>query len=370
MRSHKRSAAILLSSLLFLAGCQQQWNSNREELQVDGKTITLLDNPEKTSYEKEEMNAIVRLNDVRGMDWLSDDRILVDRENREMKPAHADGGVWYPHNIYVRALSTGIDVPLLPGGENQGFAQASPDKNKIYYKTFSLQSSTGKGHLLDLSSGATTTLTGEDEIMLDNGRWIDNDSIVYSTIKGEIYELQTNDGKTRQLFNARTMFPGNLASLGDRIYYTTSNGSLIAVSSDLKEQSLLLNNALWMTPSPDRQRLAIVRRIKSGEAQLLITDLEGKVLNSVAQDSQIYGIAWSPDGTKLAYAGITSNGTARGVYVADTSTGLSATLALDVKFIADPLRWNPSGNRLMVSATLPDEQQSRNRFVTYLVRVG
>ncbi|TVX98780.1 PD40 domain-containing protein [Cohnella terricola] len=369
MRSHIRAAAIMLSSLLLLAGCKQQWNSNREELQVEGKTITLLNNPEKTSYEKEEMNAIIRLNDVRGMDWLSDDRILVDRENREMKPAHADGGVWYPHNIYIHALSTGTDVPLLPSGENQGFAQASPDKNKIYYKTFSLQSNTGKGHLMDLSSGMTTTFTDEDEITLDNGSWIDNDSILYSTIKGTIHELRTDDGKPRQLYDARTMFPSNLAIFDGSIYYTTLKGSLFAVSSDLKEQSLLLDNAVWMTPSPDKQRLAIVRRIKSGEAELLITDLEGKVLYTVAQDSQIFGIAWSPDGTKLAYAGITSNGTARGVYVADTSTGLSATLALDVKFIADPVRWNPSGDRLMVSSTLPDEQQSRNRFVTYLVRV-
>jgi len=369
LRSRNTRIGLGLASLLLLAGCGPQWGSDREQYEVAGRTITVLDNPEETSYGKTEINELVRLDDVRGNDWLSDDKLLVDRENREMKPERVDGLDEYPRNVYVHDLSTGFESPLAASMENQGFAMVSPDRTKVFFKTFSPQSYTGQGHISDLVSGISVSFTYEDAIAVDNGRWVDNDSIVYSTIQGKIYEWRSDLSQPRILIDAEKMFPGNLAFLDRNLFFTTPKGDLIVQSSDEKVRVGSEGDVVWMIPSPDEQRLAIVNRFRNGKMVLRITDLQGNVLQEIAQDSQIFGLAWSPDGNRIAYAGITPNGTVRGIHVADVATGKSTLLSLDVKFIADPLRWNPSGNRLMVTSTVPDEQQNRNRFVTYLVRV-
>ncbi|MFC4596997.1 hypothetical protein [Cohnella hongkongensis] len=362
-------AGLGVASLLLLSGCGLQWNSDREQIEVSGQTITVLDNPEPSSYERTEMDELVRLDDVRGTDWLSDDRLLIDRENREMKPRRAEGASEYPRNVYVHELSTGAETPIAASAGHQGYAWVSPDRTKVFYKSYFPQAGTAKGYVADLAAGWTTAFTGNDEIAVDNGRWIDNESILYANLQGEIYEWRADGPAQRLLSNSGEKFPGNLALVGDRLMYTTLSGELVQLSPDEKTLIQVRGSVVWMVPSPDEQRLAIVSRIRSGDMELVITDLKGNVLHAIAQDSQLYGLAWSPDGIRLAYAGITPNGTVRGIYVADAATGLSASLSLDIRFIADPLRWNPSGNRLMVTSALPDEHRNRNRFVTYLIRV-
>ncbi|MFB9277907.1 hypothetical protein [Cohnella cellulosilytica] len=365
-------AAIGLASVLLLAGCGSQWGADREEIEIANRTITVLDNPEQAAYEVTEIDELVRLNDLRGTDWLSDEQLLVDRENADRKPERAEGADWYPRNVYIHELSGGTETPIDASDSNQGYAVASPDKTKVFYKSFSLQSNTGQGHIANLATGESTAFTAEDAMTVDNGRWIDNDSLVYATIQGQIFEWRTDASraKPRLLLDSEEMFPGNLALLGDRLFYTTLKGALMIQSPTEQVQLKTKGSVIWMVPSPDEQRLAVVvRSVQSREMELLIVDLQGSVLHAVAQDSQLYGLAWSPDGSRLAYAAITQSGTVRGIYVADASTGLSVPLSLDIKFLADPLRWNPSGNRLMVTSTLPDEQQNRNRFATYLVRV-
>ncbi|TFE27891.1 PD40 domain-containing protein [Cohnella luojiensis] len=358
--------------LLTLVGCQLQDTvvGDRNET-PNNKRITVIENPERTTYEESVVDALVRLDDVRGLDWLDEEEIIVDKENRDFgTPEKADGLDWYPHNIYVQSLESGVQTPLLQANEHQGYAQVNPDRTQIFYKTFFLQSNTGKGYLYDIPSRKAQSFTDIDAMDVQNGRWVDNESVVYATIDGKIYLASMGSSAPRLLLDSQIPFVTNLAYMNGRLYYSSLKGSLYVKESEEKPQILPISNVVWMVPSPDEQRLAIVRRIKSGDMELLITDLKGETLFAIAQDSQIFGTAWSPDGNKLAYAGITSNGTARGIYVSNSSTGLSAPLTVDVKFIADPLRWSPTGTRLMVSSTQPDDQSRLNRYVTYLVRVS
>jgi len=360
------------AALALLAGCQpNRWDSSdRNNVEIGGKTVTVIDNPEKTAYDSSEVNALVRLDGVRGMDWLSDESVVVERENLGVEPTVIENVSWYPHNLYIRELGSGSETAIAPGDVNQGFALANPGKTRIYYQTLALQSSTGQGNVYDFATGASRSFTKEDALAFDGGRWIDNDTLLYSTIEGGIYKLSTDTLVSAKLADSGEMFPGNLAYIDGKTYYTTLKGKLNIVAEDGTSRASAMDGVVWMVPSPDEQRLAVVSRIGGGETmELTIADLNGNVQQAVAQDSQIYGVAWSPDGSKLAYAGITSNGTVRGIYVADSATGLSKAQSLDVKFISDPLKWNPSGNRLMVGSTVPDERQTRNRFVTYLVRV-
>jgi TolB protein len=356
--------------LVFLLGCQSQEASVLNGPQTDTKKVTVMDNPEKTSYGESIVDAIVRLEDVRGMDWLNEDEIIIDRENTDFVPEKADGAQWYPHNIYVHSLLTNEQSPLHAENRNQGFAQVSPDRSKLFYKTFDLQASTGQGYLMSIPTRETVAVTDKDAMDVQNGRWVDNDSIIYASMEGMIYLTNVENHVPKKLLDTPIPFVNDVTYMNDKLYYTTLKGNLLSGPLNKKPINSDLDNVVWMVPSPDEQRLAIVQRIKSGNMELLITDLNGTVLTTIAQDAQIYGTAWSPDGTKLAYSGITPNGTVRGIYVADTSTGLSTALPVDVKFIADPLHWSPTGNRLMISSTQPNEQQKRNLFVTYLVRVG
>ena len=362
---------VTLSLSLLLMGCQSLQSGAGVLPNVADKQITVLDNPEKTAYEESSINSLVRVDGVRGMDWLSEEELIVERENASFPAVEADGEKWLPYNMYLHSLLTNEQTPLYPENTNQGFAQVSPDRTKLFYKTFDLQSNTGQGYLMDLSSRQPVALTEKDAMDIQNGRWVDNNSVVYASIDGTIYLAHAGSSSAPQnLIETQIPFVSNVFYMGNRLYYSALEGNLLSHAVDQKPSKSSLNNILSMTPSPDEQRLAVVRRIKGGNVQLVITDLQGTILSGVAQDTQIYGTAWSPDGSRLAYAAYAPNGTVRGIYVADATTGQSNLLPVDIKFIADPLRWSPTGNRIMISSTQPDEQRSRNRFVTYLVRVS
>ncbi|MFC5407653.1 hypothetical protein [Cohnella soli] len=368
-------ALTLLLLLLILSSCRQMQmpmtGSDREEVEsTSGKRITVLDNPEPAAYGKSTSDAIVRLDGVRGMDWLSEDKILVGHPNRDFEPEQAEGMDWYPDNLYVLSLADKSESPLLPKNENQGFAQVSPDRMKVFYKTYSLQANTGMGHLYDFSTGKSVSFTEPDAMDIQNGRWVDNDTVAYATIDGSIWLAHTGSATPRKLLDTGIPFVTNIDYLNNRLYYSSLKGAMITATLDGQKPALLTTDrVVWMVPSPDEKRLAVVRRLKSGSMELNVTDLQGNVIQAIAQDAQIFGVAWSPDGSKLAYAGIAPNGTVRSIYVADPSTGLSAPLSLDAKFMDGLLRWSPTGNRIMVSTSQLDEQQ-RNRSVTFLVRAS
>ncbi|MFC5702944.1 PD40 domain-containing protein [Cohnella faecalis] len=379
MNRKMKSLAVLsaLTAVVALgSGCAARGqDAGREVVQEVGNDITVLDNPESLSYEQTPASAIVRIDDVRGTDWLSDEAIIVSRENKDVSPVPAEGTTWYPSKLYVRTLDSGKETPLIGGGsnDNQGYALLSPNRAYLFYKTFDLQSNTGKGYILDMATSQSRSFTGADAMELQNGLWVDNDSLLYSELTGAVNEVSVDhDGAldSKLLLQTRSPFLNNLAYIGNRLYF--SNGSGLLLVHDFRSENTavaLLKNVVWMTPSPDGSQLAVVRRVKSGAMELVVTDVKGNVLQTLAQDFQIYGVAWSPDGSRIAYSGLTENGTARGVYLADVAAGSSSELQVDVKFISDPLRFSPSGDRLLISTTVPDENRGVNRFVTYLVAV-
>lgn len=377
-RKMKRLAALAALTAVVAVGngcAARGQDAGREVVKEVGNDITVLDNPVSLTYEQAHASAIVRIDDVRGTDWLSDDAIIVSKENKDVSPTAAEGTSWYPTKLYVRTLDGGKETPLTGGDANvnQGYALLSPNRAYLFYKTFDLQSNTGKGYILDMATSQSRSFTGADAMELQNGLWIDNDSLLYSDLSGAVNEVSVGaDGSldSELLLQTRSPFLNNLAYIGNRLYYSNGSGILLvdAFRTD-NTAAVLLKNVVWMTPSPDGSQLAVVRRVRSGAMELVVTDVQGKVVQALAQDFQIYGAAWSPDGTRLAYSGLTENGTARGIYVADVAEGSSAELQVDVKFISDPLRFSPSGDRLLISTTVPDENRGVNRFVTYLVAV-
>ncbi|MNG09766.1 hypothetical protein D3C84_932000 [compost metagenome] len=86
----------------------------------------------------------------------------------------------------------------------------------------------------------------------------------------------------------------------------------------------------------------------------------------LSKGTQIFGTEWSPDGAKLACNLIdeSDNGT-KGIVVADAATGKTVFATIDVPYASDPVSWSPSGDKLVASTFINDDQG--NRPVTYIV---
>lgn len=356
--------AIAIVTAVTIAGCGTGSKS----------PVTVIDNPQPPSYEETPATELVRIDDARGTDWLSDKAIIVDKENPDPKTIEAEGQEWSPRNLYVRTIDGGQEKPLVPGeaAKYQGYGLVSPNRTYLFYKTYDLASSTGQGHVLQMASGRTSSFTGVDEIELMSGAWADSRSIVYADLEGTIYRVTVDDTggiSQEKLLETHSPFLSSVVLAGNRLYYTTGKGIVIRYDLQTKDMRKFANKGVWLSASGDGTKLALVRRDGKGGMELTVGNADGASFRTIGRGFQVFGMSWSPDGKRLAYATITTNGTTKGVYVVDVDTGKTTEVQTDVKFIADPIRWSPSGERIMVTSTIPDEKRGVNRFVTYLVAV-
>ncbi|TJY42315.1 hypothetical protein E5161_09960 [Cohnella pontilimi] len=366
-----RTKALLLTALgmsLFTAGCGISGGSGAEgnSPAPSHSDITILPNPENTSYGTTTVEPLVRIEGVRGSEWLSDDLLVVSKENPDGQPVTVEGTEYRPLNLYAHTVSTGEEEALSPGPENQGYALANPGRRLIFYKTFDWQSNTGTGYVMDLQTRKSVRITEKDELELTNGVWLDERTILYSSMDGRLISVSADGMDRKQWPDPKASMLGNLSAQGGKIYYTTPPGLLLASDIGSGERNVVGKNVVWAAPSAAGEKLGIVNRIKSGTMELYVTDADGGNRRSIAQDNQIFGVAWNEAGDRLAYSAIEPSGTTKGVYVADPLAGTSVTLPIDIKYIADAPRWSPSGDRLMITDTLIGNDRSKPAFVTYL----
>lgn len=378
-RSLRPTPALLAAVIsVALSGCLYAGQPDRTVYDIAGRRITVIDYSEPALYANTAPLSLVRIEDARGMDWIGEDEIVIGRPNPDVPKERARGATDAPQNLYVLAVADQRLSPLAPENAHQGYAQASPDRKKLFYKTFDPQARTGRGYILNLSSRDAFAFTEGDGMDVLDGRWAGNDAIVYTAPDGTVHFAHANGSQTKVLRrrdsqaapDAEPSSTGSVAAFASgSLFFTGRDGQLSVLSARGHAEAPALRNVVSMIPSPAGDRLALVQTVAGGEMELIVADLEGNRLSSVAREAQIYGTAWSPDGSKLAYAAIAANGTVGSVQVANLAAGISAPLPVDIRFISDPLRWSPSGARLMIPAARSDEAQSRSPFVTFLVQV-
>ncbi|WP_276354109.1 TolB family protein [Cohnella caldifontis] len=363
-----RLKGVVLSAVglvLFTAGCGHAGNGEDAAAPAYAPVV-VLDNPESASFGASEAQPLVRLDGVRGADWLTDDLLLVSKENPNGQPTAEEGTEYRPLNLYARNLATGEDTALAPGPDNQGFAVASPDRSRIFYKTFDLQSTVGTGYVMDLKTRRSIRVTQRDELELTSGVWLDDRTILYAAMDGRLVLVSADGTEKKSWSDPEVPRIGNLSAAGGKVIYSAPYGVLFSYDPETGKRTVVGKNAVWASPSADGKKLAVVRKIRGGSMELSVADADGGNRAAIAQDAQIFGLAWTPAGERLAYAGIEPSGKTRGVYVSDIAKGTTAALPIDANFIADAPRWSPSGDRLMVTAAVVRGDGGKPSFVTYL----
>ncbi|WP_232381003.1 TolB family protein [Paenibacillus tianjinensis] len=352
--------------VLNLAACSSGNTEPRKVVDKSGTQITVMDNTSESVYTKLKLAGIDKVEGVRGMDWVNEDVIAVDKENRNLAPQRIEGTERYPHNLYLHTLSSGEETPLVEGDKNYGAVQLSPDKKYLLYKE--AEDVVGLGYIMNLATGASVKVD-EAPFRMEEGGWADDGHVIYPSMDGTVYSVDVQ-GNKETVVKPGEPYVHELGQSGNIIYYVTGEEmQLNAYDTETKQSKALKKNVVWAIPSPDGSKLAIVKRTQPGEMVLVLCDSEGNEQSELASGQQVFGTSWSPDGSKLAYSLIAENAAddQNGVFITTLETGEQTPLLGDIE-IADQLRWSPSGKKLLASsAVLKDNAY---QITTYVIRLS
>ena len=363
-----RAGLVLLGTALVLTmgACSSGNTEARQVVEKSGTKITVMDNTSESVYTRLQLEGIDKVEGVRGMDWISEDVIAVNKENRDLAPQTVEGTEHYPQNLYMHNLSSGEETPLQEGDKNYGAAQLSPDKKYILYKEE--EDVVGTGYIMNLDTGSSVKVD-EAPFRMEEGEWTDDGHVIFSGMDGTIYRTDVQ-GMKDTVVKPGEAYVHEVGQSGNIIYYVTGGDmQLSAYDTETKQTRVLKKNVAWVIPSPDGSKLAIVKRTQPGEMVLVLCDSEGNELSELASGQQVFGTSWSPDGSKLAYSLIAENAAddQNGVFITELETGEQTPLLGDIE-IADQLRWSPSGKKLLASsAVLKDNAY---QITTYVIKLS
>ncbi|MFF2909298.1 hypothetical protein [Paenibacillus sp. NPDC057934] len=361
-----RAGRLLLgcSFLLAMTACGTAGTEARHVVEKPGQKVTVMDNTTDSVYTKLKLDSIDKFEGIRGMDWLGENELAVDKENRKLTSETIEGQERYPHNFYIRDLVSGQDQPLKEGKENLGNAIVSPDNKYIFYKE--VYEATGIGYLMNLETRKTVQL-GKDEFMASEGEWADSGHVIYPDMKGDIIKADVQ-GKSEVVLETGAGIIHNVVQSGSIIYYVAHEDSqLFAYDTETKKSKVIKKNVMWVIPSPDGSRLAIVKREGPGEMKLVLCDPAGNEQSVIDSGMQIFGTNWSPDGSKLAYNVSSDNGNVNRLFITEVETGEQTPISDEMQ-ASDKLRWSPSGKKLLVSTSVLKD--NKYQFVTYVITLS
>lgn len=354
-------------SITALTGCGVQKTSNRKVIEKDDKQIVVIDDKQNTKTEGISLDKILNFDDFRVLDWISEDTILIMKENKNMPQIQGEDMMYYPRNFYEFNIKTNEEKLIADSKVNMVNGILSPDKKHIFYKEGVEENLTG--FILDRETGKKTQITDIDSINSYEGRWVDNNTVIYASFpRSKIYIADVN-GKVAEIPVRQKGMLINTVKLGINIYYTTIDGKLYMQDQEMagKDTKKLGENVLWLIPSPDMTKFAMVKRTAETEMTLYITDLEGKELKTITKATQIYGTNWNADGSMLAFSTMDMNNSSGGIFVANAESGELFQIATDFENVADPLRWSPSGKQ--ISATNITVEENGYKLITSLFQL-
>ncbi|QKE73655.1 hypothetical protein HPK19_12940 [Arthrobacter citreus] len=330
----------LVCSILLISGCQSQ--NDNIVIEKKHKKITVLTGNEEVVTNELALEKIDRYEGVRGTDWLDDHTILTEQKNTSLpKNVMTDNGDYTYHiNLYSYDLKTNKSKALVSEEHDQVGAVISPDKKHIFYKQTE-DGNTGTGYIISSEGTEKVKVSEPDTIFAfaTEGRWIDNNTIIYSTLSRQMYSADLT-GHVKEI-----------------------NPSLDQVNEIRKKYGE--QNVEWVIPAPDQKQYAIVRKITPTKRELFITDEKGRKTASLAKGTQIFGSGWSPNSKTLAFSVISEDKGERGLFVIDVKSRKITQLSTDLDEIAGPITWSPTGNELLVSKVMM--KNNKNVFVAYVL---
>ncbi|MFD4707466.1 TolB family protein [Gottfriedia sp. NPDC058432] len=330
----------LVSTFLLISGCQSQ----NEDIVIEKKhkKITVLTGNEEVVTNELALEKIDRYEGIRGTDWLDGHTILTEQKNMKLpKSVMTDNGDYTYHiNLFSYDLNTNKSQVLASEEHDQVGAVISPDKKHIFYKQTE-DGNSGTGYIINSEGTEKVKVSEPDAIyaFATEGRWIDNQTIIYSTIFNQMYSANLN-GQVKRI--------------------DPNSDKVNLIRKKYNEQKVE-----WVIPSQDQKQFAIVRKIAATKRELFITDENGRKTVSLATGTQIFGAGWSPNSKTLAFSVISEDKGERGLYVIDVKSRKITQLSTDLDEIAGPITWSPSGKKILVSKVMLKD--NLNEFVTYVL---
>jgi len=360
-RTNKKIASIgaVISLALAVAACSggsgEENAGARQTIEKPDKTITVVETPAPAAGPIE----VANIKNVEGMGngFLTEDSLLVMKPNPDVEPIQVEGSTQPPNNLYAYDLNAGTAEAVNPESQNQNFAVLSPDGKHLFYKQNYEESA--HGFILNMETKEKVA-TGDFLIEFGDAQWLDNSTVMFQTMEGALVASDT-EGNAEVLFegpedarivSAAKTDEGLFYIAGEKLYFLADGGS---------EPEELSDSAVTVAASPDGKQLALVRKATETTRTLYIVDPKGNELLKLGTATQVFGVAWSPDSTKVAYNLISEDGGEGGIIVADTLTGEATELSVDVQSAAATLRWSASGKKLL--ATTYKEEG----FVSYVI---
>lgn len=379
MQIRWRTKAIgLFCTIVMLSGCSLLEEDLYTNYQIGDRTIKVLDNQHDVVYNQFILEQVESYADLRGMDWLNEEEVLVVASHKQMNPNLPMGGESYWRNLFLFDSKTKQKKLLLAETIDHGAAYFSPNKQYVYFHKFS--GGAASSYLMNTATKEMIEAVGDEEhpIEFNSRPWIaENKVLVYTNLPSDgsrIIEID-NNGKRNILLRLNQKWIQHVSGKGDMIYYIVSNGkdgmdseyTLYSFHKKTKKVEEIDKQVEQVVLSPKGDKLAIIKRIEQSQRNLMILDIKSRKSSKIAEVEGINGIhhiSWSPDQKLLAYSSVSySKKGKRGLFVADVNKGKSTQVSVDLQDLSDPIMWSPSGRKLLVSQY---EYNKQKKQIPYL----
>ncbi len=346
---------VLLAALTLASACGYTADG-REEIQKGNKKITVLNI--KTSSKTGntalandfDIEKIDRYEGIRGEDWLSDDSILITRENPELEPIRIFDQMSLIRNLYSYNLKSKEEKSISKKTEYIWMPIVSPDGKHIFYEKFEAGRYTGL--ISDLEGNVKATVEEDAakgfRLSFNQARWVDNEEVIVPS-SGEGVCLINVNSKVSKIEGIGRMQTDRAAKVDDKIYYITAERNLAAYDIISKQSKVVKDNVLDFELSPEKDMFAIQKKVSENRNALVLTDLAGNEKATLTEAKAIFGISWSPDQGKLAYLMISEDESKNGLNVIDLKSKENLYVSRDFLNVDNGLKWSPSGKKILAS---------------------
>ncbi|MCM1992222.1 TolB family protein [Oceanirhabdus seepicola] len=378
MNKRKLLLGILMISVLGgTVGCAKY----KAEAQENNKNITIIKDTKDILATQVGASEIDTYEGVIGYDWLNESKIVITKENKELKPVKIDNAKMKAEfevkNLYLYDLNSKEEKSIGDQSKFQDGAIFSPNNKYMFYRNQYEEIATG--YIADSQGNTKVKITDSsiDAYDLSEAQWINDEELIIPCHSIRGFTLINIDGTINKIEDVEkgimgTKDPLNGLSItepmkvGDKIYYLTihrgadDDDKIKVYDINKKENKILVKDDVQdFSLSPDKsQILMVTSNFDKNVNELIITDLEGNQ-QEILSEGYIYGARWSHDGTKVAY--ISNEEGKEGLYIVDVKA-MKKSLVCAGEYYT-PIEWSPSGEKIMVhSGKAKDNERPFDRM--------